>query len=188
MLYQLINSIMRVRSNPKGTNVEYKNSYPNLNISLTICNNRIIWPVNVITNLSNIHSISQRENENGKWVEYQDINMSDIFVWHEKLNFNYICKTIDFVGAEVKIVHNFHFYANNVIFLHDPNFLTNGNSLKLFGSIFDNNNFLLLNVQQIQNIEEENVCSSSVDFDGCRNNYIIEEFNNTFGCIHSNMK
>ena len=173
MVYQLIVSVKKMQNNLKGTNVEYKNTDPNLNISLSICKNNQRWPDEEITKLSGVFSIFQRESEDAQWVENQEINMSPLFMWEENRNyFTYICKTIKFIGEEVKIYHSFKSNPDHAIFFHDPGSLTSGNSLKLMGNIFADNNILLLNIQQIQNIEEANVCSNTIDYDTCRNDLV----------------
>ena len=185
MLYQLTLSIQKLQRNLTGTKVEYIKTDPNLNISISICNFYLYWPQKNITELVDIDSISQRVKANTEWIEYKD-TMSDMFMWKEDNNTVYLCKTKNFTGEEVKIVHSL--YNDDAIFLHDPSFITGETSLKIARQELDKNKILLLNAKQIQRIEEEHVCSDLIEYDSCRDDYLAQEFNNTFGHIYFNMK
>ena len=186
ILYQLILSTQKLQNNLTGSKVEYMETDPNLNISISLCNSKLSWPLDNITELHRFDSIFQKGKDDTEWTEYHD-TVSEMFIWEEKEYFVYLCKTMSFTADEVKIVHLGR-YRDDAIFLHDHSFLTGGTSLKLARHVFNDNNILLLNAKQIERIEEENVCSSSIEFDSCRDDFIREEFNKTFGCIYFNMK
>ena len=186
ILYQLILSTQKLQNNLTGSKVEYMETDPNLNISISLCNSKLSWPIDNITELHRFDSIFQKGKEDTEWTEYHDTG-SEMYIWEEKEYFVYLCKTMSFTADEVKIVHLGR-YRDDAIFLHDHSFLTGGTSLKLAGHVLNDNNILLLKAKQIQRIEEENVCSSSIEFDSCRDDFIREEFNKTFGCIYFNMK
>ena len=185
MLYQLTLSTQKLQDNLTGTKVEYMETDPHLNISLSICNYKSAWPLENITELYRFDSIFQRGNADTEWTDYTD-TLSEMFLWKEGKRDVFLCKTLNFTGEEVRIVHSFRFYQ--AVFLHDPSFITGGTSFKLPGHGLQGNKILLLNAKQIQSIEEENVCSNLIEFDSCRDDYIAREFNSTFGCIFFNMK
>ena len=184
ILYQLTLSTQKLQSNLIGTNVEYMETDPNLNISISICNYKNTWPIHNITELEDFDSIFHRSKLDTDWIEDKD-TMSSIFIWMDEQDVIYSCKTIKFTEEEIKIVHSL--YSYDAIFLHDPSFITGGTSLKLTGPGLNQNRILLLNAKQIQSIEEDNICSNSIEHDSCRDDYIAQEFNTTFGCIF-NMK
>ena len=188
ILYQFTVSIQKLQSNLTGTKVEYMETDPNLNISISICNNKGYWPVDNITELENVDSIFQRNKGNAEWIEYKD-NVTEMFTWSKDQDYIYSCKTMKFTGEEIKIVHILFPY--DAIFLHDPGFISGGTSLKLTGPGLYQNRILLLSAKQIHKIEEDNVCSNLINYDSCRddNIYIItHKFNKTFGCITSHLK
>ena len=185
ILYQLTLSTQKLQSNLTGTKVEYIETDPNLNISISICYAGPDWPMDGnITELKRLYSIFQKGNGDTEWIEFKA--MSEMFLWEEKQSFVYRCKTLNFTKENVKIVHRFNFM--DTVFLHDPSFITGDTSLKLVGDGLNKNKILLLNAKQIQSIEEDNFCSNTVDYDSCRDHYIAQEFNTTFGCIYFNMK
>ena len=181
ILYQLT---LKLQSNLTGTKVEYMETDPNLNISISICNLMLSWPEDNITVLKRFDAIFQKGQANTEWIDYTDI-LQEMVIWEDS-PFVYQCKTMNFTEEEVKIVHKFNHW--NAVFLHDPSFITGDTSLKISGDGLDKNKILLLNAKQIQSIEEDNFCSNSVDYDSCRDDYIAQEFNTTFGCIYVNMK
>ena len=185
LLYQLTLSTQKLQSSMTGTKVEYMETDPNLNISISICSSESAWPYENITELNRFDSIFQRGNADTEWTDYTD-TMSEMFLWKGGKRDVFLCKTLNFTEEEVKIVHSFRVY--HVVFLHDPSFITSGTSLKLTGPRMQGNKIFLLNAKKIQSIEEENVCSNWIEFDSCRDDYIAQEFNNTFGCIFFNMK
>ena len=186
ILYQLTLSMQKLQSNLTGSKVEYMEADPNLNISISLCNPRVSWPINNITTIRRFGSIFQRGKADTKWIDYTD-TMSKMFMWEEPLSYVYVCKTLEFTGEEIKIDHSFLY--QDAIFIHDPSFITGDTSLKLTGLGLQNENkIFLLNAKQIQSIEEDNVCSNKIEYDSCRDDYISQEFNNTVGCIYYNMK
>ena len=185
ILYQLTLSTQKLQSSLTGTKIEYMKTDPNLNISISICNTQIHWPMENISELQNFDSIFQRSKEDTEWIEYKDA-LSKMFIWEEERFLVYLCKTMPFTGEELKIVHSL--YSEEAIFLHDPGFITGETSLKLTGEKLQKSSTLLLNAKQIQNIEEDNVCLNLIDYDSCRDDYISQEFNNTHGCILFNIK
>ena len=185
ILYQLTLSTQKLQSNLTGTKVEYMETDPNLNISISICYAGPDWPMDGnITELKRLYSIFQKGQANTEWIDYTDI-LQEMVVWEDS-SIVYVCKTMNFTEEEVKIVHKFNHLV--AVFLHDPSFITGDTSLKLSGDGLDKNKILLLNAKQIQSIEEDNFCLNSVDYDSCRDDYIAQEFNTTFGCIYVNMK
>ena len=188
ILYQFTLSIQKLQSNLTGTKVEYMETDPNLNISISICNSKDYWPMDNIIELENVDSIFQRSKENSEWIEYKD-TVTEMFTWSKDQNYIYSCKTMKFTGEEIKIIHIL--YPFDAIFLHDPGFISGGTSLKLTGPGLYQNRILLLNAKQIHMIEEANVCSNLINYDSCRDdniNIITHEFNKTFGCITSIFK
>ena len=188
ILYQFTLSTQKLQSNLTGTKVEYIETDPNLNISISICNKKSSWPMENITELENVDSIFQRSKGNTEWIEYKD-SVTEMFTWSIDQEDVYSCKTMKFTGEEIKIVH--FLYQHDAIFLHDPGFISGGTSLKLTGPGLYQNRILLLNAKQIQRIEEDNVCSNSINYDSCRDDNIFiitQEFNKTFGCIMSYLK
>ena len=188
ILYQFTLSTQKLQSNLTGTKVEYMETDPNLNISISICNNKGFWPMENITELKNVDSIFQRSKENTEWIEYKD-TVTEMYTWSKDQDYVYSCKTMKFTGEELKIIHIL--YPNDAIFLHDPGFISGETSLKLTGPGLYQNRILLLNTKQIHRIEEDNVCSNFINYDSCRDdniNIITHEFNKTFGCITSHFK
>ena len=185
LLYQLTLSTQKLQSNLTGTKVEYMETDPNLNISISICNFMWKWPVDNITELKDFDSIFQRTKGDTEWIDYT-ATMSDIFIWKKEDSVGYLCKSIKFTEEEVKIGHSLS--GGEAVILHDPGFISGGTSLMITGQELNANNILLLNAKQILNIEEENVCSNWIVYDLCREDYVLQEFNKTFGCIYFNMK
>ena len=188
MLYQLIFSTTKLQNKPTGSTIEYKKSDHNLNISISICNFLYNWPKSVTTKLYSSGSIFYKDKHSTQWIQYQDNEISDVFTWQEDIQSCYLCKSTIFKGEEIKINHRLSPNYYDVIFVHDNNFITGGRSLKLTGNMLDENKILLLKAQEFQSIEEENVCSNSIKFDSCRDDYLADEFNKTHGCIYFNMK
>ena len=185
ILYQLTLSTQKLQSNLTGTKVEYMETDPNLNISISICNYFWYWPRKNITELDEFDSIFQRGKADTDWIECKD-TMSEMFRWKKEQHTVYLCKTTNFTGEEVKIVHSL--LPEDAIFFHDPSFITGGTSFKIAGEKLDENKILLLNAKKIKNIEEEHVCSNLIEYDSCRDDYLAQEFNKTFGCIDFHMK
>ena len=188
MLYQLIFSSTKLQNKPTGSSIEYKKSDHNLNISISICNLLHNWPKSVTTELDRSGSIFYRDTHTNQWIQYQDNEISDVFTWQKDIRKYYMCKSTIFKGEEIKIRHNLSPYIGDVIFVHDNNFITGGTSLQLTRHMLTGNTILRLKAQVFQSIEEENVCSNSIKFDSCRDEYINDEFNKTHGCILINMK
>ena len=188
MLYQLIFSTIKLQNNLTGSTIEYKKSEHNLNISISICNSLKRWPTSVTTELDRSGSISYKDKHTNQWLRYQDTDISDVFTWQEDIQSYYTCKSTSFKGEELKIIHNLDPHLGDAIFVHDNNFITGGTSLQLKRTMLTENKILLLKAQAFQSIEEENVCSNSIDFGSCRDDYIAYEFNKTHGCLFINMK
>ena len=186
MLYQLIFSSTKLQNKPTGSTIEYKKSDHNLNISISICNLLHNWPKSVTTELDRSGSIFYRDTRTNQWIQYEDNEISDVFTWQKDIRKYYMCKSTIFKGEEIKIRHKL--YEDEAIFVHDNNFITGGTSLQLTGKLLTGNKILRLKAQEFQSIEEENVCSNSIKFDSCRDDYINDEFNKTHGCIYFNMK
>ena len=186
MLYQLIFSTIKLQNKPTGSTIEYKKSDHNLNISISICNFLNDWPMSVTTQIDRSVSISYRDKHTTQWIQYQDNDISDVFTWQEDIESYYMCKSTIFKGEEIKIRHKL--YEGDAIFVHNNDFITGGSSLQLTRNMLTGNKILYLKAQEFQSIEEENVCSNSMDFDSCRDEYINDEFNKTHGCIYFNMK
>ena len=184
ILYQFTLSTQKLQSNLTGTTVEYIETDPNLNISISMCNYMWSWPMDNITVLKRFDAIFQKGQANTEWIEYTDI-LLEMVIWEDS-SYVYQCKTMNFTEEEVKIVHKCN--KLDAVFLHDPSFITGDTSLKISGEGLNKNKILLLNAKQIQSIEEDNFCSNSVDYYSCRDDYIAQEFNTTFGCIYFNMK
>ena len=178
ILYQLTLSTQKLQSNLTGTKVEYMETDPNLNISISMCNSMWSWPMDNITELKRFEAIFQKGKANTEWIEYTDI-LLEMVIWEDS-SYVYQCKTMNFTEEEVKIVHTCNDW--DAVFLHDPSFLTGYTSLKISGEGLNKNKILLLNAKQIQSMEEDNFCLNSVDYDSCRDDYIAQEFNTTFGC------
>ena len=185
MLCQLIFSTIKLQNKPTGSTIEYKKADHNLNIS--ICN-PYDWPIFDKIQLDRSGSISYKDTHSTQWIQYQDNDISDVFIWQEDKESYYMCKSTIFKGEEIKINHRLNPDYGDAIFVHDNNFITGGTSLQLFGNMLTGNNILHLKAQEFQSIEEENVCSNSIKFDSCRDDYIADEFNKTHGCIYFNMK
>ena len=185
ILYQLTLSTQKLQNNLTGTKVEYMETDPNLNISISICNFMWYWPEDNITELRYFDSIYQRGKGDTDWIDYT-ATMSEMFTWKKTYQAVYLCKTIQFTEEEVKIVHSLS--GGDAVILHDPGLITGGTSLKITGQELKENKILLLNAKQIQSIEEENVCSNWIKYDSCCEDYVLQEFNKTFGCIYFNMK
>ena len=181
MLYQLIFSTIKLQNKPTGSTIEYKKSDHNLNISISICNSLLGWPNSDTTELYSSGSMFYRDKHSSQWKQYQDNDISDVFTWQEDISY-YMCKSTIFKGEEIKISHRLN--TNDAIFVHDNNFITGGSSLQLTRNMLDGNKILHLKAQEFQSIEEENVCSNSMDFDSCRDDYLADEFNKTHGCIY----
>ena len=188
MLYQLIFSTIKLQDNLTGSTIEYKKSEHNLNISISICNSLIKWPKSFTSELDRSGSISYKDKQTNQWLLYQNTDISDVFTWQEDIQSYYMCKSTSFKGEELKIIHNLDPHLGDAIFVHDNNFITGGTSLQLSGNMLTGNKILLLKAQKFQSIEEENVCSNSIEFDSCRDGYIADEFNKTHGCLFINMK
>ena len=86
------------------------------------------------------------------------------------------------------MTHKFNEFLSTSVYVHESGLLTAGNSIKLDGNILYNNNILLLDVQQIQKIEDANVCTNSNEYDVCREDLISEEFNSSQGCLYYDMR
>ena len=185
ILYQLTLSTQKLQSNLTGTKEEYMETDPNLNISISICNFLWYWPSYNIEELANFDSIFQRGEGDTEWIDYT-ASLSEMFTWKKEHANIYLCKTIQFTEEEVKIVHSLS--GGDALILHDPGLITGGTSLKITGQELNENKILLLNAKQIQSIEEENVCSNWIEYDSCCEDYVLQEFNKTFGCIYFNMK
>ena len=82
MLYQLTLSTQKLQDNLTGTKVEYMETDPHLNISLSICNYKSAWPLENITELYRFDSIFQRGNADTEWTDYTD-TLSEMFLWKE---------------------------------------------------------------------------------------------------------
>ena len=186
MLYQLTFSSTKLQNKPTGSTIEYKKSDHNLNISISICNLLYNWPNSVTTELDRSGSIFYRDTHSTQWIQYQDNDISDVFIWQKDIHKYYMCKSTIFKGEEIKISHRLN--TNDAIFVHDNNFITGGSSLQLTRNMLDGNKILHLKAQEFQSIEEENFCSNSIKFDSCRDDYLSDEFNKTHGCIYFNMK
>ena len=184
MLWQLGSSILKLQRCLTGTSVEYMDANPNLNISISVCVRCNSWPV--ITPTENYFMAYKREHEDEPWIYDKDV--SDVYTWQAKSKVVYTCRSINFKEREVKIFHKSGENSDDVIFLHSPGMVTTNTPLKLMQTDFAKSNILLLKSKQIQVIEEENSCSNSIEFDSCRDEFIAEEFNNTFGCIYPFLK
>jgi len=68
ILYQLTLSTQKLQSNLIGTNVEYMETDPNLNISISICNYKNTWPIHNITELEDFDSIFHRSKLDTDWI------------------------------------------------------------------------------------------------------------------------
>ena len=80
ILYQFTLSTQKLQSNLTGTKVEYMKTDPNLNISISICNNhKGDWPREKIAELEDVDSIFQRSKGNTEWIEYKD--GTEMFTW-----------------------------------------------------------------------------------------------------------
>ena len=186
LLYQLTLSTQKLQSNLTGTKVEFMETDPNLNISISICNILTSWPMDNITVVKRFDAIFQKGKgkANAEWIEYTDI-LQEMVIWEDS-SIIYQCKTMSFTEEEIKMIHKCSKF--DAVFLHDPSFLTGYTSLKLPGETLNKNKILLMNAKQIHSIEEDNFCMNSVSYDSCRDEYIAQEFNTTFGCIYFNMK
>ena len=152
LLYQLTLSTQKLQSNLTGTKVEYMETDPNLNISISICNILTSWPMDNITVVKRFDAIFQKGKANAEWIEYTDI-LQEMVIWEDS-SIIYQCKTMSFTEEEIKMVHKCNKF--DAVFLHDPSFLTGYTSLKLSGEGLNKNKILLMNAKQIHSTEEDN--------------------------------
>lgn len=184
-------SVMRWRESPTGTSVEYRTVESDLNISITFCEKLFMTLDNTSTKLTNLFYIYSKKTESS-WDVYHDEkthNQSDLFFWIRDNAYKLKCRTVRFPGEEVKIVHRMAYNTyTDTIFLHDSGYLNGINALHVSNNLFANNNFLLLDLKQIEMIEEENNCMNTIEFDRCRDDFINQEMNATIGCVLMNKR
>ena len=186
MAYQIIFSILKIQRFPTGSSLDTQRAETNLNLSLSICLDLNQFSNIRFKGLKSLTGVFRRENEDAPWVKSQE-NEPRIFIWTIDKEVHH-CLVFEFPTVEVKLTHKFNEFLSTSVYVHESGLLTAGNSIKLDGNILYNNNILMLDVQQIQKIEDANVCTNSNEYDVCREDLISEEFNSSQGCLYYDMR
>ena len=193
MVTQIIYSGLKWKSAPTGISIEYKKGESDLNISLTFCEQGSNRLNNASLTLLNLISVYTRKRELAPWTKYHDEknhNESNTFIWLGFL-MKCDCRTIIFKGNDAKILHSINVDKTGpgmTVLVHDSGNLNSQGSLAIPEHYYMNNNILNLEAEQTQVIETNDLCTSTIDFDTCKDDYLNKELNKTFGCVLLNKR
>ena len=187
MAVQIIVSLCKVNSKPKGTSIEFQEFRSSVNLSLTACKLDVdlgetdpgIRPfIKLIYSLNNS--------------EYVDEYNSDAF--RSNLTYFYwlnnglmhICNTIGLKSAEeIRIVHSYGRNINDenmILYIHEAGLFGSGYEVKVNNDYYGGSTITLLELQQIIKLPDTNTCQLNLSFEICKQRYISNEYRTRTGC------
>ena len=184
MLIQVNTSVGKVISKPTGTEVAFKEFRSSINMSVTICKvdynlrarNAKIKPLESLLIVNN-------GKESSVELDADSISSFAFYWFHNGLM--HICDTVDLPPAEEIQLHHLYGRAdekgeemgkNMFLHIHERGQFDSGYDIMLSRDKLDGSTILLLDLEQMLNIPDPEVCSQDYLYDKCKEKYISDQF------------